>query len=149
MRNPNFVDALHSSTRTRPTYEDHDAAADFDAWFELEEDYILGVRNDKAVREGRGLNKQIKGQQNGATRPAMPRKPSQTIANLSPPKVNAAQTNNVGPAALSSSPIKPQGESGPTDPDASATPARAQAAGSRASSVAQAAQTQCILTAQA
>lgn len=55
-----FATALHNSSRTQQGYGDDDAP-DWDAWLEIEEDFILGGRNDKTVREGRGLNRQNKG----------------------------------------------------------------------------------------
>ncbi|UZJ52034.1 hypothetical protein CBS101457_001354 [Exobasidium rhododendri] len=54
-----FVNALHSSSRLDDgSLEDH--RPDWDAWLELEEDFIVGARSGTSVREGRGLNKQIK-----------------------------------------------------------------------------------------
>lgn len=55
----NFATALHNSSRGDSTAADDDAP-DWDSWLELEEDFIVGARNNTSVREGRGLNRQVK-----------------------------------------------------------------------------------------
>lgn len=55
----NFAIALHNSSRGDSIAHDEDAP-DWDSWLELEEDFIVGARNNTSVREGRGLNRQAK-----------------------------------------------------------------------------------------
>lgn len=54
-----FSNALHNSSRASVGQGEEDGP-DWDAWLELEEDYIVGARNGNSVREGRGLNRQAR-----------------------------------------------------------------------------------------
>jgi hypothetical protein len=58
-----FASALHKSSRASGRSDDD--APDWDAWLEIEEDFIVGARNNTTIREGRGLNKQTKRGENG------------------------------------------------------------------------------------
>ncbi|MCO5613931.1 hypothetical protein L7F22_068211 [Adiantum nelumboides] len=54
-----FSNALHNSSRA-PAGQGEEDGPDWDAWLELEEDFIVGARNGTSVREGRGLNRQAR-----------------------------------------------------------------------------------------
>lgn len=75
-KNNAFASALHSSSRTGDAqYEDE---ANWDAWFDLEEDFIVGARNGNSVREGRGLNRQArKGSQSNSEVTTVARTPAE------------------------------------------------------------------------
>lgn len=54
-----FSHALHNSSRA-PAGQGEEDGPDWDAWLELEEDFIVGARNGNSVREGRGINRQAR-----------------------------------------------------------------------------------------
>lgn len=55
-----FSNALHNSSRAPAGQGEEEEGPDWDAWLELEEDFIVGARNGNSVREGRGLNRQAR-----------------------------------------------------------------------------------------
>ena len=74
-----FANALHNSSRQEAELAKDDKP-DWDAWLELEEDYIVGARNGTSMREGKGLNRQVKkGSTNGATGEAVTPSPKSEL----------------------------------------------------------------------